>query len=177
MAEHDGRGLVAAAQAALLDDPAFLRELVQGAVQAILEAEMTAPVGAGRFCDEVGNGYRFAVVNFANPDMVGHTGSIPATVAAVEAADACLGQVAAAVESAGGISLVTSDHGNAEQLLEADGESPHTAHTTNPVPLIVTGPGELEGGGELSDLVPTALALLGLPQPAEMTGKSLLKVS
>ncbi|MEX0674277.1 MAG: 2,3-bisphosphoglycerate-independent phosphoglycerate mutase [Gaiellaceae bacterium] len=139
--------------------------------------EMSAPEVARRFCDEVGNGYRFAVVNFANPDMVGHTGSIPATVAAVEAADACLGQVAAAVESAGGISLVTSDHGNAEQLLEADGESPHTAHTTNPVPLIVTGPGELEGGGELSDLVPTALALLGLPQPAEMTGKSLLKVS
>jgi 2,3-bisphosphoglycerate-independent phosphoglycerate mutase len=139
--------------------------------------EMSAPEAARRFCDEVGNGYRFAVVNFANPDMVGHTGSISATVAAVEAVDACLGEVAAAVERAGGISLVTADHGNAEQLLEADGESPHTAHTANPVPLIVTGPGELEEGGELSDLVPTALALLGLPQPAEMTGKPLFKGS
>jgi 2,3-bisphosphoglycerate-independent phosphoglycerate mutase len=139
--------------------------------------EMSAPEVARRFCDEVGDGYRFAVVNFANPDMVGHTGSIPATVAAVEAVDACLAEVVAAVEEAGGISLVTADHGNAEQLLEADGESPHTAHTANPVPLIVTAPGELEGGGELSDLVPTALALLGMPQPGEMTGKPLFKVS
>jgi 2,3-bisphosphoglycerate-independent phosphoglycerate mutase len=137
--------------------------------------EMSAPGVARRFCDEVGSGYRFAVVNFANPDMVGHSGSIPATVAAVEAVDACLGEVVAAVEEAGGISLVTADHGNAEQLLEADGESPHTAHTANPVPLIVTAPGELEGGGELSDLVPTVLALLGMPQPAEMTGNRLFK--
>jgi 2,3-bisphosphoglycerate-independent phosphoglycerate mutase len=135
--------------------------------------EMSAPEVARRFSDEVGNGYRFAVVNFANPDMVGHTGSIPATVAAVEAVDACLGRVAAAVERAGGISLVTADHGNAEQLLEADGVSPHTAHTSNPVPLIATARGELLAGGELSDLVPTALALLGLPQPPEMTGKVL----
>jgi 2,3-bisphosphoglycerate-independent phosphoglycerate mutase len=139
--------------------------------------EMSAPEVARRFCDEVGNGYRFAIVNFANPDMVGHSGSIPATVAAVEAVDACLGEVVAAVEQAGGISLVTADHGNAEQLLEADGESPHTAHTANPVPLIVTGPGDLEKAGELSDLVPTALALLGLPKPLQMTGKSLLKAS
>jgi 2,3-bisphosphoglycerate-independent phosphoglycerate mutase len=139
--------------------------------------EMSAPEVARRFCDEVGNGYRFAIVNFANPDMVGHSGSIPATVAAVEAVDACLGEVVAAVEQAGGISLVTADHGNAEQLLEADGESPHTAHTANPVPLIVTGPGDLEKAGELSDLVPTALALLGLPKPPQMTGKSLLKAS
>jgi 2,3-bisphosphoglycerate-independent phosphoglycerate mutase len=138
--------------------------------------EMSAPEVTRRFCDEVGKGYRFAVVNFANPDMVGHTGSIPATVAAVEAVDACLGEAVAAVERAGGVSLVTADHGNAEQLLEADGVSPHTAHTSNPVPLVATLPGELREGGELSDLVPTALALLGLPQPAEMTGKPLLKV-
>jgi 2,3-bisphosphoglycerate-independent phosphoglycerate mutase len=137
--------------------------------------EMSAPEVARRFCDEVGKGYRFAVVNFANPDMVGHTGSVPATVAAVEAVDACLGDAVAAVERAGGVSLVTADHGNAEQLLEPDGVSPHTAHTSNPVPLIATLPGRLREGGELSDLIPTALALLGLPQPAEMSGNPLFK--
>jgi 2,3-bisphosphoglycerate-independent phosphoglycerate mutase len=135
--------------------------------------EMSALEVSRRFCAEVGNGYRFAVVNFANPDMVGHTGSIPATVTAVETVDACLGDVAAAVERAGGVSLVTADHGNAEQLLEADAVSPHTAHTSNPVPLIATSPGEVRAG-ELSDLGPTVLALLGIPSPPEMTGKSLV---
>jgi 2,3-bisphosphoglycerate-independent phosphoglycerate mutase len=136
--------------------------------------EMSAPEVARRFADEVGNGYAFAVVNFANPDMVGHTGSIPAAVAAVEAVDACLGVVADAVAAAGGVSLVTADHGNAEQMLEADGVSPHTAHTLNPVPLVVTAEGlRLRDGGELSDLVPTALELLGLEPPAEMTGRVL----
>ena len=106
--------------------------------------------------------------------MVGHTGSIPAVVRAVEATDRCLGRVVDAVGAAGGACLVTADHGNAEQMLEADGVSPHTAHTANPVPLLVTAPGlELRDGGELSDLVPTALALLGLDQPAEMTGSPL----
>jgi 2,3-bisphosphoglycerate-independent phosphoglycerate mutase len=137
--------------------------------------EMSAPEVARRFADEIGKGFGFAVVNFANPDMVGHTGVIPAAVTAVEATDACLGQVEAAVERAGGIVLVTADHGNAERLLEDDGVSPHTAHTTNPVPLVVTAPGaELRAGGELSDLVPTCLDLLGLEQPPEMTGRSLL---
>ena len=83
-------------------------------------------------CDEIGDGYAFAVVNFANPDMVGHTGSIPAVVAAVETADACLGASSTCVDAAGGVCLVTADHGNAEQMLEPDGVSPHTAHTTNP---------------------------------------------
>ena len=92
-------------------------------------------------CEEIGRGYAFAVVNFANPDMVGHTGSIPAVVAAVEAADGALGSVVACVEAAGGVCLVTADHGNAEQMLEPDGVSPHTAHTTNPVPLVVTSEG------------------------------------
>jgi 2,3-bisphosphoglycerate-independent phosphoglycerate mutase len=138
--------------------------------------EMSAPEVSRRFCAEVGNGYGFAIVNFANPDMVGHTGSIPAAVAAVEAVDACLGAVAEAVEKAGGVSLVTADHGNAEQMLEEDGRSPHTAHTANPVPLILTDTGlELEEGGELSDLVPTMLYLLGIDKPAEMTGKSLIR--
>ncbi|HEX6491526.1 MAG TPA: 2,3-bisphosphoglycerate-independent phosphoglycerate mutase [Gaiellaceae bacterium] len=138
--------------------------------------EMSAEEVARRFSAEVGRGYAFAVVNFANPDMVGHTGSIPAVIRAVETADTCLAAVLAAVEAAGGVSLVTADHGNAEQMLEADGTSPHTAHTTNPVPLIVTREGlRLAGGGELSDLVPTALALLGFAQPLQMSGKSLLR--
>lgn len=138
--------------------------------------EMSAAEVARRFCAEVGSGYRFAVVNFANPDMVGHTGAIPAAVAAVEAVDACLGAVAEAVEDAGGVSLITADHGNAEQMLAEDGRSPHTAHTANPVPLIVTDRGiRLRDGGGLSDLVPTVLALLDLEKPPEMTGKSLVQ--
>jgi 2,3-bisphosphoglycerate-independent phosphoglycerate mutase len=107
--------------------------------------------------------------------MVGHTGAIPAVVRAVETVDACLGLVVEAVERAGGVCLVTADHGNAERLLEDDGVSPHTAHTTNPVPLVVTLEGaQLAPGGELRDLAPTALGLLGLPVPEAMTGRDLL---
>jgi 2,3-bisphosphoglycerate-independent phosphoglycerate mutase len=121
------------------------------------------------------DGYSFLVVNFANPDMVGHTGSIPAVITAVETTDACLGDVLAAVERAGGVALVTADHGNAERMLEDDGVSPHTAHTTNPVPLVLTERGAaLRENGELSDLAPTVLALLGLEQPEAMGGRSLL---
>jgi 2,3-bisphosphoglycerate-independent phosphoglycerate mutase len=121
------------------------------------------------------DGYSFLVVNFANPDMVGHTGSIPAVITAVETTDACLGDVMAAVERAGGVALVTADHGNAERMLEDDGVSPHTAHTTNPVPLVLTETGAaLRENGELSDLAPTVLALLGLEQPEAMGGRSLL---
>ena len=138
--------------------------------------ETSARAVADRFCDEVGDGYAFAIVNFANPDMVGHTGSIPAVTKAVETTDACLGEVVEAVERAGGVSLVTADHGNAEQMFEADGTSPHTAHTTNPVPLVLTNSEvDLRENGELSDLIPTALALLGFAQPLQMSGKSLLK--
>jgi 2,3-bisphosphoglycerate-independent phosphoglycerate mutase len=137
--------------------------------------EMSAAEVARRFVEEVGNGYGFAVVNFANPDMVGHSGVIPAVVKAVEAADAALGGVVEAVERAGGVSLITADHGNAEQMFEEDGKSPHTAHTTYPVPLIVTiGGSKLREGGELSDLVPTALDLLGIGPPPEMSGKSVI---
>ncbi len=120
--------------------------------------------------------YAFVVVNFANPDMVGHTGVIPAVVKAVETADACLGDVLAAVEARGGVALVTADHGNAEKLLQDDGKSPHTAHTTNPVPFVLTRTGaNLRDGGELSDLAPTVLDLLELPQPERMTGISLIR--
>jgi 2,3-bisphosphoglycerate-independent phosphoglycerate mutase len=136
--------------------------------------EMSAAEVTQRFEDEVAGGYRFAIVNFANPDMVGHTGVIPAVVKAVETVDACLGRVVAAVERLGGVCLVTSDHGNAEQLLEPDG-SPHTAHTTNPVPLVVTIEGaKVRDGGALADLVPTCLHLLGLPPAEGMTGRELV---
>ncbi|HLX19699.1 MAG TPA: 2,3-bisphosphoglycerate-independent phosphoglycerate mutase [Gaiellaceae bacterium] len=137
--------------------------------------QMSALELTDRFVEEIGDGFAFAVINFANPDMVGHTGVIPAVVQAVETTDACLGRVLEAVERLGGICLVTADHGNAEKLLEDDGVSPHTAHTTNPVPLVVTAHGlALREGGELSDLAPTVLALLGLGAPPEMTGKSVI---
>ena len=137
--------------------------------------EMSAHEVANRFEEEIGNGYGFAVVNFANPDMVGHTGSIPAVVEAVETVDGCLGRVAAAVEGLGGVCVVTADHGNAEQMLEEDGVSPFTAHTVNPVPLVVTIPGaRLAAGGSLADLVPTCLGLLGIPPERAMTGRELV---
>jgi 2,3-bisphosphoglycerate-independent phosphoglycerate mutase len=136
---------------------------------------MSANELADRFAAELDGDYAFAVINFANPDMVGHTGVIPAVVEAVETADACLGRVVEAVSERGGVCLVTADHGNAEQMLEADGVSPFTAHTTNPVPLIVSEKGlKLREHGELSDLAPTALALLGFAQPLQMSGRNLL---
>jgi 2,3-bisphosphoglycerate-independent phosphoglycerate mutase len=137
--------------------------------------EMSAHKVARRFVEEIETrDYAFAVVNFANPDMVGHTGSIPAVVKAVETADECLGVVVDAVARKGGVSVITADHGNAEQMLEEDGKSPHTAHTSNPVPLIVTDPEvALRDTGELSDLVPSVLGFLGFKQPSQMTGKPL----
>jgi 2,3-bisphosphoglycerate-independent phosphoglycerate mutase len=121
------------------------------------------------------DGYGFVVVNFANPDMVGHTGVIPAVVQAVEATDECLGRVVDAVERAGGVALVIADHGNAETLLQEDGSSPHTAHTTNPVPAILTAPGAVLRDGALADVAPTILALLGVETPIVMKGKSLVQ--
>jgi 2,3-bisphosphoglycerate-independent phosphoglycerate mutase len=139
-----------------------------------LKPEMSAAEVAERFCAEIPEGYRFAVVNFANPDMVGHTGQIPAVVAAVEETDRCLGRVVACVDGAGGTCLITADHGNAEVMLEPDGVSPHTAHTSNPVPLVATDTElRLRDGGELSDLAPTILNLLEIAVPAEMTGTTL----
>jgi 2,3-bisphosphoglycerate-independent phosphoglycerate mutase len=132
--------------------------------------EMSAAELAERAADAIDTGgFGFAVINFANPDMVGHTGVIPAVVRAVEAADAGLGRVLAAVDRVGGVALVTADHGNAEEMLTADGK-PYTAHTTNPVPLVITDPDvRLRDDGDLSDLAPTILELLGVPRPAEMT--------
>jgi 2,3-bisphosphoglycerate-independent phosphoglycerate mutase len=140
--------------------------------------EMSAEEVADRVVaaiDEGGLG--FVVVNFANPDMVGHTGDIPAVVKAVETTDACLGRVVDAVERAGGACLIIADHGNAENLLQDDGVSPHTAHTTNPVPAILTVRGASLRDGELSDVAPTLLALLGLEPSPEMTGAELVQKS
>ena len=119
----------------------------------------------------------FVLVNFANPDMVGHTGDFGAAVRACEAVDAGLGRVAEAVAERGGAMIVLADHGNAEKMLSDDGTSPHTAHTTNPVPCIVTGAGSggLRDGGMLGDVAPTVLELLGVAAPTEMTGRSLLQ--
>jgi 2,3-bisphosphoglycerate-independent phosphoglycerate mutase len=136
--------------------------------------EMSAREATAAFTEHWRDGdYAFGIINFANPDMVGHTGVIEAAVKAVETVDECLGQVVEAVEESGGVCVITADHGNADQMLEPDG-SPNTAHSMNPVPLIVTADvGELREGGTLSDVAPTILALLGEEQPSEMTGRGL----
>jgi 2,3-bisphosphoglycerate-independent phosphoglycerate mutase len=136
--------------------------------------EMSARAAAAAFTEHWRDGdYTFGIINFANADMVGHTGVIEAAVKAVETVDECLGQVVEAVEESGGVCVITADHGNADQMLEPDG-SPNTAHSMNPVPLIVTADvGELREGGALSDVAPTILALLGESQPAQMTGRGL----
>ncbi len=138
--------------------------------------EMSAREAAQAFADAWReDGFRFGIINFANPDMVGHTGVIGAAVTAVEEVDARLSEVVAAVHDSGGACIVTADHGNAEQMLEPDG-SPNTAHSTNPVPLIVTASGvRLREGGVLADVAPTALELLGIPPPEAMTGRTLIR--
>ena len=139
--------------------------------------EMSATEVAERVVDAIEEeGYGFVVVNFANPDMVGHTGVIPAVVQAVQTTDECLGRVVDAVGRAGGVVLVIADHGNAETLLQEDGTSPHTAHTTNPVPVLLTAPEARLRDGELADVAPTILALLGLDAPSDMTGRNLVQV-
>jgi 2,3-bisphosphoglycerate-independent phosphoglycerate mutase len=140
-----------------------------------LAPEMSAAEVADDFATAFRTGtYAFGVVNIANPDMVGHTGVIPAVVRACEAADAALATILEAVRAVGGTAIVTADHGNAERMLEHDG-SPHTAHTTNLVPLFVTRADvTLREHGRLADVAPTVLDLLGVPQPPEMTGVTLL---
>jgi 2,3-bisphosphoglycerate-independent phosphoglycerate mutase len=138
--------------------------------------EMSARAATEAFVERWrGGDYGFGIINYANPDMVGHTGVIPAAVKAVETVDACLGEVVTAVHGSGGACVITADHGNADNMLEPDG-SPNTAHSMNPVPLIVTADvGGLSNGGILADISPTVLALLGQDQPDEMTGASLAK--
>jgi len=137
--------------------------------------EMSAREAADAFVKAWGEDEpRFGIINFANADMVGHTGVIEAAVTAVETVDACLGDVVKAVQATGGALVITADHGNADNMLEPDG-SPNTAHSLNPVPLIVTVDGAtLRDGGVLADVAPTVLALLGTEQPSEMTGRSLI---
>ncbi len=142
-----------------------------------LQPEMSAPELTDRAVAAIeSDAYELIVLNFANPDMVGHTGVLAAAIAAVETVDSGLGRIADAITKAGGALLVTADHGNCELMVDPLTGAPHTAHTTNPVPAMLIG-GGADGlaDGRLADVAPTLLALLGIAQPAEMTGRSLLR--
>jgi 2,3-bisphosphoglycerate-independent phosphoglycerate mutase len=142
-----------------------------------LQPEMAAAEVTAHLVSAIRAGHDLIVVNYANPDMVGHTGSLPAAIAACEAVDAGLAQAVEALEAAGGAMIVTADHGNCETMVDPETGGPHTAHTTNPVPVILFGgpPGaRLRDGGRLADLAPTVLDLMGLAAPPEMTGQSLI---
>ena len=142
--------------------------------------DLTAEMSAYEVTDKLeeaiaSDAYDVIILNYANCDMVGHTGVFDAAKAAVEAVDACVGRITEAVAQKGGVCLITADHGNADKMFEEDG-SPFTAHTTNPVPFCVVGyPCKLREGGVLADIAPTMLKILGLPQPEEMTGKSIIE--
>ena len=121
--------------------------------------------------------YDVIIINFANPDMVGHTGSIPAAIKAVEAVDTFVGQAAEKIDQANGVLFICADHGNCDQMINFETGQPHTAHTSNPVPFILHNYDKdytLREGGALCDIVPTLLEIMGIKQPEEMTGKSLL---
>jgi 2,3-bisphosphoglycerate-independent phosphoglycerate mutase len=138
---------------------------------------MSAGEVTDHLVEAIGEGYDLIVVNYANPDMVGHTGDLGAAMAACEAVDHGLGRVLTAIKDAGGAMIVTADHGNCEVMVDPATGGPHTAHTLNPVPVILVGGpagARLRDGGRLADLAPTVLALMGLAPPAEMTGESLL---
>jgi 2,3-bisphosphoglycerate-independent phosphoglycerate mutase len=142
-----------------------------------LQPEMSAEGVTKVALDSIAGGAKDAIIlNFANPDMVGHTGVEEAAVRAVETVDACLGRILEALEQAGGAVVITADHGNCEEMWDAENDCPHTAHTLNDTPCIVFAPdfgGPLRGGGALCDVAPTLLGLMGVPQPSEMTGKDL----
>ena len=143
-----------------------------------LQPEMSAPELTDKAVAAINSGkYDLIVLNFANPDMVGHTGSLPAAIKAVETVDAGLGRIAEAIDKSGGALLVTADHGNCEMMRDPETGGPHTAHTTNPVPLVLLGARNraLVAEGRLADIAPTLLELMELPKPKEMTGHSLLR--
>jgi 2,3-bisphosphoglycerate-independent phosphoglycerate mutase len=143
-----------------------------------LQPEMSAPELTDKAVAAINSGkYDLIVLNYANPDMVGHTGSLPAAIKAVETVDAGLGRIAEAIQNAGGALLVTADHGNCEMMRDPETGGPHTAHTTNPVPVVLLGARNraLVAQGRLADIAPTLLELMGLPKPPEMTGTSLLQ--
>jgi len=142
-----------------------------------LQPEMSAPELTDKAVAAINSGkYDLIVLNYANPDMVGHTGSLAAAIKAVETVDAGLGRIAQAIEKSGGALLVTADHGNCEMMRDPQTGGPHTAHTTNPVPLLLVGARNraLVAEGRLADIAPTLLELMELPKPKEMTGTSLL---
>ena len=141
-----------------------------------LQPEMSAYEVTDKLVAAIKTGkYDMIILNYANCDMVGHTGVFEAAVKAVEAVDECVGKVVTAIREMDGVALITADHGNADKMIDADG-SPFTAHTTNLVPFCVVGyPCELREGGRLADIAPTMLKIMGLPQPAEMTGESIIK--
>ena len=142
-----------------------------------LQPEMSAGEVADHLVSAIERGFDLIVVNFANPDMVGHTGSLPAAIKACEAVDQGLGRALLALKAKGGAMIVTADHGNCEMMVDPVTGGPHTAHTVNPVPVILVGGpagATLRQGGRLADLAPTVLQLMGLPQPPEMTGESLI---
>ncbi len=142
-----------------------------------LQPEMSAAEVSDRLVEAINTPYDLIVVNFANPDMVGHTGSLPAAIKACEAVDLGLGRALVALQAMGGAMIVTADHGNCETMIDPVTGGPHTSHTTNPVPVVLVGGpagASLRDGGRLADLAPTVLSLMGLEQPLEMTGKSLL---
>ena len=143
-----------------------------------LQPEMSAPEVTDKFVEAIGAGYDLIVTNYANPDMVGHTGDLQAAMKACEAVDQGLGRVLDALEKAGGAIIVTADHGNCETMVDPETGGPHTAHTVNPVPVVLFGgpDGAKLVNGRLADLAPTLLELMGLPQPEEMTGQSLIRV-
>ncbi len=141
-----------------------------------LQPEMSAPELTDKAIAAIASRqYDMIVLNFANPDMVGHTGSLPAAIRAVETVDTGLGRIAEAIQRQGGALLVTADHGNCELMKDPETGGPHTAHTTNPVPVVLMGGGaNTIQDGRLADLAPTVLDLMGIPQPAEMTGHSII---
>ena len=142
-----------------------------------LQPEMSAPELTDKAVEAINSGkYDLIVLNYANPDMVGHTGVLSAAIKAVETVDTGLGRIVEAIRKAGGALLVTADHGNCETMRDPVTGGPHTAHTTNPVPIVMMGAGNrtLVEGGRLADLAPTLLELMDLPKPAEMNGVSLL---
>jgi 2,3-bisphosphoglycerate-independent phosphoglycerate mutase len=140
-----------------------------------LQPEMSAEALTDKAVAAIeGGAHDLIVINFANPDMVGHTGSLPAAIRAVETVDACLGRIAEALAKAGGAAIVTADHGNCELMRDPETGGPHTAHTTNPVPVMAVGAAGTLRDGRLADLAPTLLALMGIARPAEMTGRNLL---
>ena len=139
--------------------------------------EMSAPQVTEKLVEAIGSGqFDTIICNYANCDQVGHTGDFDASVKAVEAVDHCLGQIITAITAAGGECLITADHGNVEQMFDESNNQPHTQHTTLPVPLVYAGHRQLglAADGSLADIAPTMLALMGLDQPAEMTGRSLI---